>query len=122
ATWSANVPVSTGLTGVSCPNSKTCFATDWALGRVFVTNDAGATWAVSFDLNSDPQRGSNGEFLAINCPSSSTCNAVGSLGLAATTTDGGGHWRTDNTPVASDIRDVSCPSTSSCFAATLSPA
>ena len=123
-TWNNQVAVAAaGLTGISCPSTTVCFATDaGGPGKVYVTTNAGASWALSFDLATDPLAGSIKSFRAINCPNVSTCNAVGLSGLLATTTDGGVHWRTDNTLSSANVTSVSCPTAGTCFAATDTPA
>jgi photosystem II stability/assembly factor-like uncharacterized protein len=120
ATWSSAVTAApAGLSGISCPSTTVCFATGGGSpGKVYVTTNAGASWSLSFDVATDPLAGSTKSFRAINCPSVSTCNAVGLSGLLATTTDGGTHWRTDNTLSNANVTNVSCPTAGTCFATT----
>lgn len=108
-----------GFTGISCPTSALCFATDGvAPGHVWASFNGGASWAISFDLASDSQAGSLGNFTSISCASANMCSAGGVGGLIATTTDGGNNWHTDNVSLRSNVTHLSCPSEDTCFAST----
>ena len=129
------------LTGVSCPSPTTCSAVgawsgpaDPAPGEtaaVVTTTNGGATWTAE----SLPAEGE--EALAISCPSTTTCVAVGagpysgscspfpncpvSLSFVMSTTNGGTTWsgETGSSPGLDEgdsFQSVSCPSTSECMA------
>jgi photosystem II stability/assembly factor-like uncharacterized protein len=115
--WSNPSAELAALSRLSCPGVGICFAIGMnSPGTVYKSTDGGLTWPLSFNVAGDPQGGSTAPFRAISCPSATTCYAVGDGGLIATTSDGGGHWRTDFPPAFVDLTAVSCPTTSTCFA------
>jgi photosystem II stability/assembly factor-like uncharacterized protein len=111
-----------GLDAVACPSPTDCYASGDDAGDVAViaTTDGGSTW-VSDDLP-DMMAGLD----TISCPSTTDCVAAGESfaegsdggGFDLFTTDGGVSWST--TPLAprmaKTMADLSCPSTSDCFA------
>gem|GEM_PF-4717366 len=54
-------------------------------GKIFVSNDAGGTWA-------EKSRGLTAEYFSIDCPDANTCFAGGASGELVKTTDGGNTW------------------------------
>ena len=119
ASWSSPVVAAPyGLTGVSCPTASTCYATSsQAPGHVYVTQNSGTSWTLSFDLATDAHAGSSDAFNAIDCPTAIDCYAVGPAGLIAITSDGGVNWHTSFAPMAVNLTDVSCSSSFGCVAA-----
>jgi len=128
AHWSAQASGMTGeITGISCPTVTRCFAsisniidpvmgTTSGPGEIITTGD-GLHWSLSFNLANDPSAGSTAPFNAIDCPSTTSCYAVGNSGLIAATSDGV-TWRTDTPPSPTwSGQGISCPTTSVCYAA-----
>lgn len=106
----------------SCPNATTCYALASGLAgatsvdTILVTTDGGSTWT--------EDTGATGEFelYSITCPDASTCYADGSqvVGytddyLVLSTTDGGSTWSGELYSV--NVGELSCPSTTDCYAA-----
>lgn len=120
ATRNSYVPFGTLGAVLSCPSASMCVA-DSAKGqaqRVEVTTDGGRRWVVqhlpaSFQVDS------------ASCPTSLACMLVGTRGSqsayarAVTTTDGGTHWHLVGRlpPAYGEQSDVTCPSTTVCYAA-----
>jgi PASTA domain len=102
------------LSGLSCPSTSLCVASDLDGSVLYSTNPTGGTGAwTRVALNGAPN------LTGISCPSTSLCVAVTGLGQVITSTNPTGQaaaWNTVQTTVSSDIGQVSCPSTSLCVA------
>jgi hypothetical protein len=134
--WSpATLPVGTGaLTSVSCAPSSTCYAVassnvpgGAATSGVLMSTDGGTSWQET-DTSALP----DSILTAISCAGPATCWASGVRvpvggdqaitvaeypGVLATTSDGGASWQAAPLPDAiRAVAQVSCPSTTTCFA------
>ncbi len=118
--------------GLSCPNATTCFALSDApiAGEIVVTTNSGRTWS---SLNRGKKSSDGGktwagvidskgeidrefEFLrAINCPSITTCIAVGTGGRVMTTTDAGSTWK-KYSGITDGFISIRCPDLTTCYA------
>jgi hypothetical protein len=115
AQWSSPVPVdpqilqssSTQITGLACPKSTVCYATD--SGGTVLTLQSGGTWPVA---NTDP----NGHLIAISCSSARSCLTVDAAGYGTPLSHG-----TWGTPAlvgsgSGTLTSVSCAYASFCVA------
>jgi hypothetical protein len=118
----------TGLLGVSCPSTTTCFAvgdysTTAPTTKSLVEHWNGTSWTI---MTSPNPTGSATYVVGVSCPNTTSCFAVGSY---ITTSAGktlveywnGSAWSimTSPNPTGStylSLNGVSCPSTTSCFA------
>jgi hypothetical protein len=102
------------LTGVSCPSTSLCVATD-ATGDVFTSTTPAAgvrTWIKTSIDESNRLTG-------VACPSTDLCVAVDNAGNLATSTDPAHNaWTVTNVEGTNPFIGVECPSTSVCAAAT----
>ncbi len=98
------------ITGVSCVSATQCWASAHAPsadGTVLGTANAGLSWSQEIPLSPGLDQ--------ISCASVSSCVAVGDT-YAAWTTDSGAAWYATAPPGVASLSDVSCPSTSYCYA------
>ena len=115
ARWSSPAPVdpqtlqasSSQITGLACPKSTVCYATD--SGGTVLSLQSGGTWPVA---NTDP----NGRLIAISCPSARSCLTVDAAGYATPLSHG-----TWGTPAlvgsgSGTLTSVSCAYASFCVA------
>jgi photosystem II stability/assembly factor-like uncharacterized protein len=133
ATWHEHrydLMVDFDATAISCPSSKTCVVVGWnsqpasTQGRrfetVLATRDGGYTWQVQ-------SIGSRSGLSGVSCPTEESCFAVGydvtekhtspgRSGTIVATTDGGATWTKQSSNQTSDLWDISCPNTTTCFA------
>ncbi|EQD47516.1 BNR repeat-containing glycosyl hydrolase, partial [mine drainage metagenome] len=130
-------PVVAGeLHSVSCPSVTVCFAVGTFGGNSFgqggvilSTTDGGSSWNLVYSASSSSGIDS---FYGVSCPSLSTCFAVGYSGLNSTslivaTTNGGSTWNNQTVPDNQSgfgpwLDSISCPTTTTCFAASESSA
>jgi photosystem II stability/assembly factor-like uncharacterized protein len=102
------VKLSIGANSVSCPSPSHCVAVG---AKVLLTTDGGSRWTVM----SVPDAGPN-----VDCPSRSVCFSGWAPGVKST--DGGRTWKTQSNKIAFEtygsINQISCPTTSVCYAAT----
>jgi photosystem II stability/assembly factor-like uncharacterized protein len=86
-----------------------------SIGVILSTTDGGDTWIA------DSIPDSSGDFEGVDCPSTTSCFAVGktdsSVGIIYATIDGGSTWVSQSVPDGALGFDsnISCPSTSTCF-------
>ncbi len=101
------------LSAISCATTSFCAAVGGSAGAgpppVLTTTNGGANWT-SRSVNIDET------FIAVSCPSSADCVAVGLGGRIITTHDGGTTWSVTDTGHLYLVA-VSCPSVKICFAA-----
>lgn len=115
-----------GLSGISCPSTRVCYAIGG--GEYLVTEDSGATWTIGAGLvngagvHSGSGLGPYGD--TIVCLSTTRCltNGTTHLGSGAipsgilVTTDSGRRWVSEKLPLLMGVFGFSCPSTRVCFA------
>ena len=103
---------------IACPSTSVCFAVGSTSagggeGPVFVTTNAGASWAPAFvSAGSGYVPG----YVSISCPSTTSCFAVASGGTFLKTTDGINWSPPAAVGSATGLSGVSCPTASVCFA------
>jgi hypothetical protein len=118
------------LSGVTCPSATSCFAVGDSLATTAATKSLierwnGATWSIV--ASADRASATHSSLSRISCPSATSCFAVGgdhgSSGQYETLVKAlsGTTWSivaSPNPTGATDafLRDVSCPSTTGCFA------
>ncbi len=120
ATWlQASVPQGAlTLPVISCPTSTTCYTGGYngSTGPYLeVTNNGGASWS----FQALPQSSGVTTIESISCASVSDCVVFAdntSTSIDYYTTNGGSSWTMGTIPTGVVVRNVSCPSTSSCFA------
>ncbi|NNN21964.1 MAG: hypothetical protein HKL80_08195 [Acidimicrobiales bacterium] len=118
-TWiQASVPQGAfSLPVISCPTSTTCYAGGYTGANgpnIEVTNNGGATWS----FQTLPQYSGITTISSISCASASDCVAVAgntSTSIDYYTTNGGSSWSIGTVPSGVVVRNVSCPSTTSCY-------
>ena len=101
-----------GLSGVSCPSTKSCFAVGGSatideVSTILVEHWNGHSWSIM--TSPRPRRGGLSD---VSCPSPKSCFAVGS----SLEHWNGTTWSIMTTPTPGGLGSVSCPSTQSCFA------
>jgi photosystem II stability/assembly factor-like uncharacterized protein len=121
STWSSLVVPTgaSGLSGVACPTSTTCYAVgNDGADIIFATTDGGSSWTTQ----TAPYP--VGVLSGIACTSGSHCAAVGynstpaGTGAVISTTDGGTIWKTSALPAnVYSLSSVVCPTTTACVAA-----
>jgi hypothetical protein len=117
-----------GLTGVSCPNPKSCFAvgnfsTSFSINPL-AEHWNGSSWSVQASPN--PSGSSSTTLRGVSCPSAKSCFAVGVYTTSTATKTLAEHWNGSSWGVLASanpggstvaaLTSVSCPSTKSCFA------
>ena len=133
STWTPE-PVPTGVigvNGVSCSDGTHCVAVSYVTTDgagtpippgILVSTDGGSSWAADSTVSPDLV-----ELLAVSCPTSTACTAVGDSGtyigtspssiggVVLQSTDGGGSWSTASLPAGtSQQAGVSCPTAATC--------
>jgi hypothetical protein len=104
--WSAQIPITSGGTAISCPTTTFC-AVGSGSGDVLYYQDG--TWSKAASV--DPGRG----FISVSCTSPAFCAAVdGSRALV----DLDGHWSVPAKPldINGTLDSVSCPTSTRCVA------
>lgn len=118
------------LSAVSCPSTTSCFAVGYksvASGvKTFVEHWNGTRWSI---MPSPNGAGAENRLSGVSCSSTTSCFAVGNLGPSAggfankslVERWNGTTWSIMPSPTPTgadivDLRGVSCPSTTSCFA------
>ncbi len=118
-TWvSERIPLRIGVSGVSCPSTRVCFATGAGgigsreFGAIISSTDAGKTWRTSLDTPGPHVLGE------IACPSTTTCLGGDAGGSSVNvTTDSGRTWSTRTFPAGiGAVGEVTCPSIAVCYA------
>ena len=121
STWTKQTPptsTTTALGGVSCATSTHCIAVGNVVGsspEIIATSNGGSTWTAQ------TAPATNTLLNDVNCPSTTTCYAVGGSSSVATllaTINGGTTW-TAQTPASGDnqaLNAVTCTSITVCFA------
>ncbi len=113
------------LSSISCPSITTCYAVgagSSGSGVVAATTDGGSSW------RQQVAPGGMYGLYGVACPSITTCYAVGleprlgesafRAGVIVATINGGVTWTSENTPQGvSQLNAISCPSTTTCYAA-----
>jgi hypothetical protein len=117
-----------GLTGVSCPALKSCFAVG-SFSTSTTTNTLaehwnGSSWSVVSSPN--PAGSTAASLRGVSCPSGGSCFAVGVFVAGSTTETLAEHWnghgwglQTSRNPggaTSAALTSVSCPATKNCFA------
>ncbi len=116
-----------GLTSVSCPGIRTCYALYYdgasqGVGDgVLSTSNGGKTWGSLPDplrrlRAADPAN--NNSLTALACPTPRVCYGVGTGHTIMATADGGQTWRARRNLVgqATHLTDVACPTVAVCYA------
>ncbi len=91
ADWVAiQTPSQNELSGISCPDSRTCYIVSGLYlsggsGSIVKTTDGGDTFTLLSSPTLNPLH-------AISCPTVKTCYAAGDFGTFLKTTDSGVHW------------------------------
>lgn len=120
ASWAQqSVPIDADLSSISCPTRSDCWAVaSYPSSVVLATTNGGTTWQVEYSKGNVPAGDYSGPSpMAISCPTSTTCVAVGAALL--TTSDGGVTWtqrsiRDLATYIA--LYSVSCATSVDCWA------
>jgi hypothetical protein len=105
---------------ISCPTSTVCRILALAIlssdpAEILSTSDSAATWQVEPLPGSFPTE--DEATFSLDCASTRTCIASGGNGgRFAITTDGGTHWTLNNVKNVF-VETLSCPTTSTCWAA-----
>jgi photosystem II stability/assembly factor-like uncharacterized protein len=112
--WSQQASVAAAMVGMSCSDSSHCSA-------VGLTGSTGCATSTADGNNwSALQCSSTGKsLLAVSCPTSTACFAVGAGGWIYQNTNPTVGWQTHASPTMADLYGVSCPSANVCFAAGL---
>src|SRR5262249_20072549 len=121
--WSCQkTPGNPSERSISCPTATTCYAVGatssapwyskflasgaWGTDSTFYkSTDGGQTWAPS-----------NGDMTSIVCPSASNCIEAGAGGRIKVTTDSGNTWTASSDPFNKTLTNLSCPSSTVCYA------
>jgi photosystem II stability/assembly factor-like uncharacterized protein len=126
ALYRSGLPLLAPFDAITCPSTTVCFA--MGSGSYMVTRDAGRTWTDDEGLvngRAVRQGGGYGPFGdSITCPSTTMCVTNGTVETKSDgprseislTTDSGATWVTERIPKSIGVSDVSCLSTSRCFA------
>lgn len=124
-TWKVlSTPESTAqssVSGISCPTSDVCYidgsgcpnACRDPLPAIYKTTDAGAHWQKLLMVRKSKTTSTIG---VINCPTVSVCYAGGSPSVMFKTGNGGMTWQELIIPGYYDISQISCLTTTNCFA------
>jgi len=117
-----------GLTGVACPNTKSCFAVG-SFSTSTTTNTLAEHWnGSSWSVEPSPNPGGStaASLRGVSCPAAKSCFAVGVFVAGSTTKTLAEHWNgsswgleTSKNPggaTSATLTSVSCPATKSCFA------
>ena len=112
------------LVGLSCPGTLTCYAvgTPPSLpngpGAILVTTDGGLHWrtqAYPQDQSPHPTFAALTELIAVACPNTAVCYAVGNGGVIVTTGDGGQTWHRQSSGTAARLTGITCPTLRACY-------
>jgi photosystem II stability/assembly factor-like uncharacterized protein len=100
------------LSSMSCANVNVCVAGGSGTGALLRTTNAGAKW----DPQSIPVATGSAKYLAVDCPSTELCHAVGSA-APLRTADGGDNWILFTMPTGvREFTGVSCATPFACIA------
>jgi RHS repeat-associated protein len=110
-------PSSTTYENIACADDSHCVAVGY--GAVAATSDGGSTW--TDETSGLPSGLGSLKLSGVACPSASDCYAAGSLSgsdYVVVSTDGGHTWsQVYSTASSQAFPQLSCPSTSVCWAA-----
>ncbi len=121
-TWNTQTPPS-GATGqyneISCADDNDCIVvgnTSSGAPLVVATSNGGSTWT-----KQTPPSSATVALQGVSCASSTHCvavgNVVGSSPVIIATINGGSTWTAETAPATNTVlNDVSCPSTTVCYA------
>jgi photosystem II stability/assembly factor-like uncharacterized protein len=112
-TWSTRSPGTLSvLWSLSCLGTTFCIgASDTSAGQMDLTTDGGLTWSTT-----TPPGMTGRNLYSVRCVSTSNCVAVGTLGTARATGNGGGSWSSESVPTTKTLMSLDCASASSCVA------
>ena len=96
------------LISTNCPAEETCYSVGWN-GTILATTNGGASWTKQVS-------GVGNNLQAIDCPSVSTCFAVGDNVILATTSSGS-VWSQQSSGITQSLNAIHCPTTTVCYAA-----